>query len=253
MALAERAINSHMPVSCTELWPSDNLSDQIQHWAFIAGKLGANPSLPRPLLIGIRGVAPNDGVTHPTVHFPRYDDTFVLLTPTAPPLVFAGATHAYQRDSKLSPDVDRDGRRDVGSIRPGNYLLTDTRSMPYPIFHLTLDDGKTDRIPAYRDTNHDGDLSPEEEKASVDRRTGAQVDSQGDYATAVLLHTGFDAPADAQQRSSIACQTCSLQWLVHLRKAAKASKGLIDYRLQRAEALLEIAKDRPRAAPANVS
>lgn len=234
-----------MAVSCPELWPSDNLQEQIQHWAFIAGKLGANPALPRPFLIGIRGVAPNETVTHPTLHFPRYDDTFVLLTPTAPPLVFAGATHAYQSDSKLSPDVDGDGRGDVGSIRPGSYLLTDTRSMPYPIFHLTLENGKDGNIPAYRDTNHNRELSPEEEEASKKRKTGPQVNAQGDYATAVLLHTGFDAPADAQQRSSIACQTCSLQWLVHLRNAAKVSKGLIDYRLALAETLLDYAKQRP--------
>jgi hypothetical protein len=239
-----------MSVNCSALWPGDSLTDQLLHWSFIAGKLGATPSLSRPFLLGIRGAAPNDQETHQTVHRPRYDDTFVLLTRSAPPLVFAGATHAYQLDSKLSPDVSGDGRGDVGSIRPGKYLLTDTRSMPHPIFHLTLADGKTGRIPAYRDTDHDGVISQAEELASERRKRGAQVGPDGDYATDVLLHTGFDAPANAKHRFSIACQTCSLTWLELLRREAKSSKGLVDYVLANAETLLPFAEERRKQATA---
>jgi len=243
-----------MTVACSNLWPGDSLNEQLLHWSFIAGKLGASPGLPQPFLIGIRGAAPNASETHPLVHYPRYDDTFVLLTRTAPPVVFAAATHAYQIDSKASPDVNRDGRPDVGSIRPGRYLLTDTLSMPHPIFHLTLPDGKTGRIPAYRDTDHDGVISQAEALASETRKGGPQVGSEGDYATDVLLHTGFDAPPNAVHKFSIACQTCSLPWLELIRREAKASKGVLDYVLVNAETLVPYSEEHRRAmAPSNVA
>lgn len=239
-------------VPCDALWPGDSSAERLLHWGFIAGKLGAAPKLARPFLIGIRGAAPLARMTHQAVHRPRYDDSFVLLCEGDEPLLFPGATHAYQVESGLSPDADGDGRKDVGSIRPGRYLLTDKGIEPHPIFVLTLPDGKTGEIPAYRDLDHDGVISEQEEERARQARPGgrgAQVNSDGYFATAVLLHTGFDAPPSARHRSSIACQTCSLSWLRLLREKAAPYGGKIDYVLANAADLVPLAIERTAALP----
>jgi hypothetical protein len=242
-----------MPTSCAVIWPREEAGDEILHWGFMAGRLGAGGSLARPFLIGIRGAAPFDHETHQPVSRPSYDDTFVLLTQGAPPVVFAGATHAYQIDSKEAPDVNRDNRPDVGAIRPGRYLLRDLRTGGYPIFELTLPDGNK-RIPAYRDTDHDGVISEDEmrraEAARPDPvRPGEEIGNDGYYAVSVLMHTGFDAPPDSAHRSSIACQTCSLKWLTLLSATARPADGLIDYVLVDAANLVPFGEERLRSAP----
>src|SRR5688572_22503993 len=105
-----------MKVDCSKLWPAAGV-EPINHWGELAGKLGASANLKRPFLIGLRGVAMGATETHQPVHAPAYDDTFVLLVPGEQPVIFAGATHAYQKFSKLAPDNDGDGLGDVGSIR----------------------------------------------------------------------------------------------------------------------------------------
>lgn len=237
---------------CAVIWPREDAGDDIVHWGFMAGKLGA-AGLARPFLIGIRGAAPFDRETHQPVSRPAYDDTFVLLRQGAPPVVFAGATHAYQIDSKEAPDVNRDGRPDVGSIRCGRYLLRDMRTGSYPIFELTLPNGNK-QVPAYRDTDHDGVISEDEmrraEAARPDpARPGQEIGSDGYFAVSVLLHTGFDAPPDSAHRSSIACQTCSLKWLALLSATAKASDGLVDYVLVNAADLIPFGEERLQSVP----
>lgn len=229
------------------LRPNVEPGASTNHWGFIAGKLGAKPQLGRPFLIGIRGVAVENNLTalktHETVAKPAYDDAFVCLVPdpAGPPYVFAGATHPYQRDSKLSPDVDGDGRGDVGCIRPGHFELTLALEAPYPVFVLTLPGG-SGQIPAFRDTNHDGLYS------------AAEL-SQMSFASAVLLHTGFDAPADSEHRSSIACQTCSLPDLRYLASHARPYGKKIDYVLLDAADAITIASLSPfrDLAPAGVA
>jgi hypothetical protein len=182
------------------------------------------------LLIGIRGVSLFADDTHETVARPEYDDTFVFLKPGSamPPWLFKGSTHAYQTDSKLSPDIDGDGRGDVGTIRPGRYVLTLAITQPFPIYTLTMPDG-SGRIPCFRDTNHDGRYSAEE----IARQS---------FATAVLLHTGYDAPAESAHHSSIACQTCNAS---DLRTLAGLGGKTIDYILCGADEAIEIMKAAP--------
>ena len=236
-----------MIVPCAALWPKRDPLDFLLHWWGIAEALGAPRTRTRPFLIGIRGAKECDAETHKPVHRPAYDDTFVFIPPAevGPTVVFPGATHAYQRDSKLSPDVDGDKRGDVGSIRCGRYELKDMGSQPYPIFLLTNTDG-TGQIPAHRDTDHDGVISEAEAQRSETATKGAQVNKTGHYATAVLFHTGFDAPADAKHRSSIACQTASLKWLQLMRERAKPTGGVIDYVLVNAWDLVPIADEARR-------
>jgi len=242
-----------MPTNCAVIWPREDAGDDVVHWGFMAGKLGAAATLARPFLIGIRGAAPFERETHQPVSRPRYDDTFVLLAQGAAPVVFAGATHAYQIDSKEAPDVNRDTRPDVGAIRAGRYLLRDMRTGGYPIFELTLPDG-TKQIPAYRDTDHDGVISEDEmrraEAARPDpARPGEEIGGDGYYAVSVLMHTGFDAPPDSAHRSSIACQTCSLKWLTLLSATAHPAGGLVDYVLVDAADLVPLGEERLRSAP----
>jgi len=209
-------------------------------FSYLAGKLGADPSLPRPFLIGIRGIEVGKDITHPLVHAPKYDDTAILLVKGEEPVIFSFSTHAYQANSKLSPDTNRDGTPDVGSIRPGRFVMSDPGIMPYPIFILTLPNGSGD-LPAYRDFNHDTKLSEEEIQKSIDTKTGPQTNNDGCYANSVLWHTGYDAPPNSDHRSSISCQTSNVKWLQLARqKCIQMKTKYLDYVLINVEDVLSI-------------
>src|SRR4029078_5805849 len=107
------------------------------------------------------------------------------------PLVFPGATHAYQKNSKESPDANHDGVGDVGSILPGRFGMK-LAAGKYPVFVITMPHG-SEKIPCVRDLNHDG--VPESD--------------QGYFATGILFHCGYDAPSDSDHKSSIGCQTAN--------------------------------------------
>jgi hypothetical protein len=205
------------------LWPSGSVSP-LNHWGHLAGKLGASPALERPFLIGLRGVFLWGTETHDTRHTQAYDDAFVLLTSAGAPRVFKGSTHAYQLHSKLSPDVNGDGVGDVGTIDPGRYLLTygTTDAAGCPTFVLKLPNG-SGVIPCTRDTDHDG-------RPEADRHY---------TATAILMHSGFDAPPGAEHRSSIGCQTCSADYLRLMLQAGK----VIDYALVNATTAIDLMRD----------
>lgn len=204
------------------LWPAPGR--EIEHWGMLLGMiLGADPGYPmkRPFLLGIRGAAPFASETHPMRHVPAYDDAFVLFHADGKtaPLVFPGATHAYQKNSKESPDVNHDGVGDVGSILPGRYLMKPAAGK-YPVFVITTPDGSP-QIPCVRDIDHDG--IPEAD--------------MGYFATGILFHCGYDAPADSDHKSSIGCQTANIRRLEMLASAAKGYDG-IDYELRTAESLI---------------
>ena len=136
------------------------------------------------------------------------------------PVVFAGATHAYQLYSSESPDVSGDGIGDVGSIRPGRYVLRLVSSNP-PEFSIKMPDGSPD-LPAYRDTDHDGVISEAEALASEVMTRGRQViKGKGATANAVLFHPGWDVrkPGTSRSFSSIACQTAPLSSMQRLARA----------------------------------
>src|SRR5690348_1018975 len=148
-------------IDCRKLWPPADPSLAAVHWDELLGALyrkyddvPAGYIQTRPALVCIRGVAPNETEDHPLRCIPAYDDTMVLLVPTSMPCVFRGATHSYQSDSKLAMDINGDGRPDVGTIRPGRFVLNDTGSTPYPVFGVTMPDG-SGRIACWRDIDHD--------------------------------------------------------------------------------------------------
>jgi hypothetical protein len=247
-------------VPCSALWPAPGVSTAL-HWHELAAKAGAvNAPLARPCLLAIRGAAPGDAETRDLEHKPSppYRDTGVLLVPGQHPLVFAMATTAYQRDSKASPDVDRDGRGDVGSIRPGRYVLHDLRAGAEVTFRVRRPDG-SDMIPAWRDFDHDGKLTPEEMQRSEDLRAGPQVGLSGTYATSILLHGGMDEPAaasgaPARHRYSIGCLTAPRRWRQEIASAAKEHAGLCDLVLVNAwEIVALVPKLEQPAALANLT
>lgn len=223
----------------TPLWLPPGV-DPRDWWGHLAGQLGAGPGYPlaRPFLLVLRGVVVGAAETHETVARAAYDDTFVGLSHdgVVPPYVFRGASHAYQRDSRAAPDVNGDGRGDVGCIRPGRFELTLAITDPFPIFTLTMPGG-SGNIPCFRDTNHDG------------RYSAAEL-SQRSFATAVLLHTGFDAPAGSEHRSSIACQTANVADLRYLASHAAAYGRKIDYVLLDADDALALLVNSPFRKPA---
>ena len=205
---------------CSALWPkSERLEDVIPHWGMLLGRLLAGGAvldgakLIRPCLLVIRGAKHGDHETHELIHRATYDDAFCFFDPIGtPPVTFNGAAHAYQKDSTLSVDVNGDGRPDVASVKPGSFVLTLALTKPHPVFFMTMPDG-SGRIPANRDVNHD---------LRIDQGEGES------FATAVLLHTGWDAPPGAEHRSSIACWTCPLPQLDHMAHVCGAAGGKMD-------------------------
>jgi hypothetical protein len=232
-----------MVVACAALWP-DGTAHTVNHWGHIAGELGSNAPLARPWLLCLRGVRPFATETHELMHSPEYDDTGVLLYPGDAPIVFPMASHAYQARSRLSPDVNRDGQGDVGSIRPGRYVLHDLGTEEC-IFHVRNPDG-SDRLPCWRDFNGDRFLSAEEMRRSEALRTGAQVGADGTWADSILLHGGLDSPPDAKHRYSIGCLTAPLARRDMLRRRAKLHGGEIDLVLANASDVLPLAAEARR-------
>lgn len=210
-------------MNVSALWPAHGV-DPLNHWGVLAGALGCSPSLERPFLICLRNVLPYEIETHPMRSVAEYDDTGILLFPGGQH-VFKMSSHAYQVNSKLSPDVDGDGRGDVGTIKPGRYVLRDMKAGKYPTFHLTTPEG-SDRIPCARDTNHDGIITHNEE-------------SEAWTATAILLHGGVDDPPDSPHHYSIGCQCVPLIWRREI-AARCAPGGIADYVLIRAEDAVKI-------------
>jgi len=238
--------------SCAKLWPPDDPVLASVHWNLIAGALlklhDLVPSgfvLERPLLIAIRGAAPGDPQTHEMHARPAYDDAFCLVQKTTMPMLFHGATHSYQFDSGLSPDEDGDRRGDVGSIRPGRYVLKDKGARPYPIFEVTLPDG-SGMISCWRDLGrHDGVIDASERARAETATKGHQVNAAGFYSTAVLMHTGWDAPPDSPHRSSISCLTANFRHLEVMQDAASRSERKIDCILIDAAELVAIVEQLP--------
>lgn len=251
-----------MIVPCAELWPDPNRRDrQLVHWGMLAGKLGADVKLLRPFLFAIRGVQPYAIATHDLVHAPGYTDTFVMMPPGDYPVVFPGSTVAYQKASRASPDADGDGRGDVGSIRPGRYILTDKQNGAEVVFEIT-DAYGSKRLPAWRDFDGDGKLSPEEMQKSEELRAGQQVGPVGTWADSVLFHGGLDEPAKAdgtpaRHRFSIACFTASRPWRKLMADTCRSTGGRIDMVLANAWDLLPLVIPAPAgdsdAPPENVA
>ncbi len=227
-------------VDTTLLWPPPDEGGGWAHWIVIAERLGAASPPQRPLLLGTRGVRLFEEKSHEPVARAAYDDTFVLIQHQpqdgvrfTPPAMFPGSTHAYQTRSKASPDVNRDGEGDVGTIKPGDFCMTLRYDGAYPFF-VIFDRSGNENLPCFRDLNHDGKWE------------------DGPYtANSILFHIGYDAPDDSHHRSSIGCQTARLPWLQLMASCAKDAGGKIDYMLRNVQDVLLVVPDTIRPPAEN--
>jgi hypothetical protein len=207
--------------ACDALWPDVAGERARACYAGLCEAAGFHAS-GRPTLLALRGVWLFGRKVHPVWHAPLYDDAFILLTDNAAPVTFRGATHPYQVDSSASADLDRDGRKDVGMVRPGNYVLEATATEP-PIFKVLTQEGKA-QIPVYRDTNHNARIDELEKRASETASRGEQViPGIGAFGTEILLHPGYDTlqPHKKAPFSSIGCQTAPVEALRQVLSAGR--------------------------------
>jgi hypothetical protein len=211
------AIGETLPLlDARPLWPAAGASEaqKFDHYERLCRSLKQSLPAAHPLLIGVRGVELNAHSTHPVISKPAYDDTFVLLNPLGGKRVleFRGATHPYQKVMGSGVDANLDGLPDVGTIRPGRYVMERQKTDPaHP--KLWVKRGVDDPVvPTWRDTDHNGTIGGTEKQASETHQRGQQTrPDMGDFATEVLLHPGFDATqANGRRYSSIGCQTAAL-------------------------------------------
>jgi hypothetical protein len=170
-----------------------------------------------PIVIGLRGVA-RDGSYHDTHSTASFDDVIAVLPPSGSVIELAAATHPWFTTSEMSPDVDGDGHRDVGMIRPGRYRAESrppSRDIAgQPTFHIVTVAG-SDKLPGWRDTNHDGTFDDTERATS---------EARGDTLGAVLFHQGgAGAPA------AIGCQVFSATSIKSFVTAVGGRSATLDY------------------------
>jgi len=166
---------------------ADGTGRTFDDYAAIVEATGAtvNPG-GQTTVVGLRGPSPM------AAHV--FDDTFAILTPDHRVLELAGSTHPWESSSTQSPDVDGDGIGDVGMLRPGEYRVVPRASaqniLGIATYHVTL--AGDDRVPGWRDTDHDGVISDDERAAS---------EARGDTLGAILFHA--EGPGGPQ---AIGCQ-----------------------------------------------
>jgi hypothetical protein len=180
-------------------------------------------------LVTVLGVRGQDvlGERRETSATRAYDDHVVVLDLDGRAWMLPAATHPWERTSTQAPDVDRDGAGDVGMIRPGVYLAS-ARPASRNIagsatYHLTVAGRSDDRIPGWRDTDHDGVHSPAEQSAS---------EARGDALTAVLFHRG-----GAAAPAAIGCQVLDEQAMRQLTELVGGPRASFNYVLVDASAL----------------
>lgn len=139
------------------------------------------PSPGQVVVVGVRGLSA-DGERHPTVAKHEFDDIFVVLESDRA-RVLSASTHPFEKTGVPGvPDVNRDGAPDVGMVRAGVYRAT-LETKVYdgaPVFRVKTPGG-SQKLAAFRDTDHDGVISTREREAS----TAAKHTIDG-----ILFHVG---------------------------------------------------------------
>ena len=161
-----------------------------------------------------------------------FKDEIVVFTKDGTVERFQGTTRPSQLvnpDGKLVPDVDGDGKKDLGTPRPGIYRARGPWSwgvlgQAAPAFRL-LDHGR-DSLPAWRDLDGDGAFSPDEK---------AKSEARGYRIGAVRIHYGFDTDGNIVDGTiyagpiSVGCQNIQLSDLPRFLKAVGGAAATFDY------------------------
>ncbi|MDB4939452.1 MAG: hypothetical protein JWP87_6424 [Labilithrix sp.] len=122
----------------------------------------------------------------------KYEDSLVVFEADGTLVRFVGTTKPAQMPSPGSavvPDVDDDGRKDLGIVRPGIYRAHGSVTYGLPgyernSFKVTTEDDESG-LPAWRDLTGDGVFSPSEKMLSEQRKY---------TISGIYIHYGF-APA----------------------------------------------------------
>jgi hypothetical protein len=122
----------------------------------------------------------------------KYEDTLVVFTADGTIVRFLGTTKPAQMPSPGSavvPDVDDDGRKDLGIVRPGVYRAHGSTTYGLAgyeraAFKITTEDDEGG-LPAWRDLTGDGVYSASEKMLSEQRKY---------LISGIYIHYGF-APA----------------------------------------------------------
>jgi hypothetical protein len=118
-----------------------------------------------------------------------YEDEFVVFQADGNITRFIGTTKPAQMpraESSVVPDVDKDGRKDLGIVRPGTYVAHGSVTYGIPdyertAFKIKMADGDG-YLPAWRDLSGDGVYSDDEKTTAVQR----------DYKiSGIYIHYGF--------------------------------------------------------------
>lgn len=205
--------------------PTMTEAERYDHYRELIEANGGRINPDGPTVLGLRGMAV-DGERNGSWnnHGGGYDDTFVVLNtgPNGEPSVelFEGTTHAnatYSPDS-YGPDANGNRINGVAMLAPGSYEVV-PHSNNYQgrwgqSYHVRTQDG-SGYVPAYRDTDSNGVISPTEVSQAV---------NGGYQATDILFHSGKrDSP------STIGCQTIEPGQLADF--AAAIGNGGFEYTL----------------------
>lgn len=159
------------------------MEQKYQHYARIIRAAGGTISPNGATVLGLRGLDLGGTVRETRVRT-DFVDTFVVLKRNANGQAFVqefrGSSYPGQASvSGMAPDVNRDGRRDVGMIAEGNFsVVPNGLFRGKPSYHVRTVGG-SGWLPGVRDTNQDGRHSGAEWAASKQR---------GDRLGEILFH-----------------------------------------------------------------
>jgi hypothetical protein len=164
-------------------------AQKYEHYQKMLEARGYTVDPKTPTVVALRGVNSTGG-KQVTTAVSAYDDTIVVLNKDAKgkPVVteLAGTTHPGQSTAAVGgtvgvPDVNGDGKADVGMMEPGEYrLVPHGDHAGAKAWDVRTVDG-SGQIPGVRDTNQDGKYTEAEREASQSRK---------DVLTGVMIHQG---------------------------------------------------------------
>ena len=162
---------------------------QYEHYEKMLAARGYTLDPKTPTVVALRGISTTAG-KHDTTAAPSYDDAIVVLNKDEKGKIsvttLAGTTHPGQSTAGVGgtvgvPDVNGDGKADVGMIEPGEYrLVPHGDHAGAKAWDVRTVDG-SGQIPGVRDTNQDGKYSQSEKDESQSRK---------DVLTGVMIHQG---------------------------------------------------------------